>query len=143
MFIKRNVLTTVAGVLFAASVFIYIDGGVVAWRMDLPYSYFMYLPQLLCCLGGILLQLVDLTALSGESSSFGEDTDEIRSKVFFFISSVSFFAAVAVAIWKLVDPYSRSGDWWPGVAILVQVVLLIVTFVTLFLKRWVDEDDDL
>lgn len=139
---KRDLLTVAAGALLALSVLIFIDGAVMAKRCGESYSFFMYLPQILCYCGGILLQLVNPESLTRDTTSFDDDSEEIRSKATFFVSAVAFFAALALAIWKLINPYSSSSAVWPGVAIVMEVVLLAISFVVLFARKGTDDNDD-
>lgn len=121
-------LYVAAGALFSIAWFFFFDGLTFASRYDLPYTFPMWLPGILCLVGTIVFLFADPKDVQGEEDFLGGMTDESkqnRAKVTFFLGAVFCLAGLSVGIWKITDTYNNSGTSWPGIALLLQCLSLI------------------
>ena len=125
-----------SGATFAMSWFLFADGATFAAEAQKKFVFVMWLPGLLCCVMIVLMGLVNVKALQesndDDAAMFGgggptDDGDGIRARVFFFIAATFGLAGMSIAIWKMADTYNTSSDSWPGVALLLQTLCMMVS----------------
>lgn len=132
---KQPSLVVTAGALFAIAFFILADGCVSAKRSTMSYNFLMWLPAIIGLSGSFVLLFIRPRSLLSPDEYEEYDDSIARTKILFFLASLLFFASICVAIWKMIDPYSNSGADWPGVAILLNALLLVLMNIVLFFAR--------
>ena len=126
-----------AGVFFAMSWFLFADGFIFARDDGKPFEFMMWLPGILTLVALFMMLLVNPEHISGSpgddffSSGF-DDASAQKAKIIFFLSNVFSLAGISIAIWKMSDTYNTSGATWPGVALMLQCVSMMVAMGLLF-----------
>lgn len=127
-----------AGALFSSAWFVFFDGMIIAKSIGKPYQFLMWLPCLLSLCGSFAMGLANPQHIFTDGDdmiAFDDSVEEQRSKVFFFIGSLLLLGGLTISVWRMIDPYSNSGDSWPGVAIVLQNTLLAAFAGVLLLAR--------
>ncbi len=147
-----TILHALAGSCFSLSWFLFADGLAKANEItdaSKHFTFVMWLPGLLCMIMIALMALVDISALQGASDDsnmmMGGYTDEStnqKARVLFFVAATFGLAGMSVAIWKMADTYNSSDDSWPGVALLLQVIVMMATCAFLVGARTKKTSDD-
>lgn len=133
-----------AGAAFSCAWFAFFDGLTIASRDGLPYEFQMWLPGILCLMATVVFMFADPKDIQGEEDFMGGMTDETkqnRAKIIFFMASVLCLAGLSVAIWKLSDTYPNAGTSWPGVALLLQSLLMLIMNGLILAGRAQSNDD--
>ncbi|KAK7198178.1 hypothetical protein NESM_000774500 [Novymonas esmeraldas] len=138
---RRSVTIVFAGVLFGSAMLVFADGAVMASTAQLPYNFLMWLPTLVALLGSFVLLLVKPAHILNADSDADDDDGVKKEKSLFFLATLLLFASICLSVWKTVDPYGNEGVAWPGVALLVHTLLLLLMNCTLFFAR-VQHDGD-
>jgi O-antigen/teichoic acid export membrane protein len=128
------VLHAAAGAFFSIGWFIFADG---AWfaanRNNTKFEFVECLPGIFSMLAMILLLFVNLKAIQGGSGDdmFGgggySPEDTMRHKILFFFAAIVFLAGFTVAIWLQAAKYKSGDNYWPGLALLLQVVCFVAS----------------
>lgn len=126
---KSSSCSIAAGMAFAVALFLIIDGFVFARRALSPYNFFMWLPTLmsLCAMFTFLFVRPEHMLRANSQDRDAEDEyDEIRIKSMIFVGTALFFGALAISVWKLTTPYIDVEAPWPGVALILHVLVLMI-----------------
>jgi hypothetical protein len=133
--ISRRVLVVASGGLLGIASLILADGAVMASRVRLPYNFLMWLPMLTAVMGTFALLFVDPAyVLSSDCDVDDEDTVK-KQKGVFFVGTLLLFASICLAVWKAVDPYGNSGAAWPGAALPIGSLIILLMNAAFFIAR--------
>ena len=125
-----------AGVFFALSWFLFADGLIFARDDGVPYVFLMWLPGILCMVSLVLILLVNPDKIAGSGDDYFStgfsDAEEQKAKILFFLASFVAVSGISIAIWKMSDTYNTAGATYPGVALLLQCVSMIIAMALLF-----------
>lgn len=138
---KHKALFRFAGALFAASVFVFADGCIDARKSPHRYDFSMWLPQITGICAVFLLLFVNPQLVADGHSEYGEASDVQKAKSLFFMGVLLCFASVGTALWKLIDCYSSAPSAWPGVALVVQSLLIVACNAVMFYARSISSDE--
>jgi len=141
---RHRVGSFVAGCLFTAAWLIWIDGAVSGnkfsdWKE--PPWYF-YLPGFISTAVLVMMNMVSLNDLHPFSLMFSEDISH-RVRAWLFVAFAIGFGALGASIWMCVDAYENQSDLkaWPGVALVLQNVIILLSSVLLLFARKTDEEE--
>lgn len=151
------ILHGAAGVTMALAWFMFFDGFQIAKNTGASeYTFVEWVPGLVAMLGFILVSFAvpehiagsgddDDMLMMGGGADFADEGATMRSKFLFLIGYFCNFAGLAVAIWRIVEPYSKddSPSAWPGIALLIQVVLIAASATLCMVGRKKVADDGL
>jgi len=141
-----DVTAVTAGLLFGAAWWMWIDAHVhtMAYlkhnNKDDPTPsilFYYYLPGIFSTLGLIMANIVNLESLNSYTI-FWDESIEAKVKVWLFVAFSISFGAIAAAIYIMVQIYlppHNSGSQWPGIALTVQNLLLLISSFVLFWSR--------
>ncbi|KAG8341555.1 hypothetical protein TRVL_07615 [Trypanosoma vivax] len=129
-----------AGALFSLSIFVFIDGLVVAKKSENPFNFMMWLPFISMCCGMFVLNFVDAKNIVNNDWP-ASDSELSRDKLFFFVAAILMLCGFTIALWKAIDPYSKSSNSWAGVSLVIQSIFLLSCSSLLFYYRIQDEDE--
>lgn len=130
-----------SGMVFCAALLVFADGAVAASQAAQPYNFLMWLPMLVGLLGSFVLLFVKpARVLSADPDMDDEDAIK-KDKGVFFVGTLLLFTSICIAVWKMVDPYGNKGDAWPGAALIVHSLLLLLMNSTLFIARAQHDED--
>ncbi|CAJ1028962.1 Uncharacterised protein family (UPF0220), putative [Leishmania lindenbergi] len=133
---RRSTIIVASGAIFMSALLVFVDGAVMASRVEIPYSFLMWLPTLCALLGSFVLLLVKPMYIVGTDTDMDDDDNVIKKdKSMFFLGAFLLFTSIFLSVWKAVDPYGNKGVAWPGVALLVHSVLLLLMNCALFIAR--------
>ncbi|GET90135.1 hypothetical protein, conserved [Leishmania tarentolae] len=131
----RSTLIIASGAVFGCALLVFMDGAVTASKAKLPYNFLMWLPTLIALLGTFALLLVNPVHILGIDNDMDDDDSIKKTKSIFFLGALLLFTSICLSIWKTVDPYGNKGLVWPGVALLVHSLLLMLMNCSLFIAR--------
>ncbi|AYU80379.1 Uncharacterised protein family (UPF0220) [Leishmania donovani] len=139
---RRSTIIIASGGVFGCALLVFMDGAVMASKAKLPYNFLMWLPTLVALLGTFVLSLVKPVYILGTDSDLDDDDDGIKkAKSMFFVGALLLFTSICLSIWKTVDPYGNKGVAWPGAALLVHSLLLMLMNYALFIARAQYDED--
>jgi hypothetical protein len=142
---RHNFGSLLAGCLFMAGWLIWIDGAVAGNKFQdfkAPPWYF-YLPGFITSFVLIMMNLVSLNDLHPFALVFSEDIS-YKVRAWLFVAFALGFGSLGASIWMCVDSYGHEpGDRvWPGVALVLQNVIILFSSVLLLFARKVSEEDE-
>ena len=109
--------TGVAGALFGAGWWVWIDAVTCAYR-KIPFAH--HLPGIIMTLSIILINCVGKGELS---NTFGNQSQ--RAKLWLLVSYVISMAALIGSLWSLAQNYAPTPHAWPGVAGVLQCAFIL------------------
>ena len=109
--------TGVAGALFGAGWWVWIDAVTCAYR-KIPFAH--HLPGIIMTLSIILINCVGKHELS---NTFGNSAS--RAKLWMLVSYVISMAALIGSLWSLAQNYAPTPHAWPGVAGVLQCAFIL------------------
>eukprot|EP01087_Luapelamoeba_hula_P007189 TRINITY_DN1746_c1_g1_i1.p1 TRINITY_DN1746_c1_g1~~TRINITY_DN1746_c1_g1_i1.p1 ORF type:complete len:159 (-),score=23.47 TRINITY_DN1746_c1_g1_i1:200-676(-) len=134
-----------AGTLFAVAWLVWIDGAVIATHTDgyVNPPWYAYIIGVCGTVVFILMNMVSLNHMHPFALMFAHDMSA-KVRAWLFVSFALGFGVLAAAIFVCVDSYGheKGTKVWPGVALVVQNVLLLVSSVLFLFARKIDEEDD-
>jgi len=134
---KHRLLTTISGVLFGVGWWFLIDGAVYANSTD-DNQQVKFQFVIVGIVASFALWLLNAFPWSALSDSLDEKY-ATRSKCALFLSVSLLIGCVLGSIWILVAVYAGSNSVanskWPGAAILIQNVLILVAAVVMRVGR--------
>jgi len=129
---KQSLMSIFAGIIFGVGWWLFADaGGWAQWRNDdtvvHQYSGEYVAPGILMTGAIFLLNAIPYSALSSDGGF--DDPVNTRAKIALAIVVLSAMGCFFGAIWILAKNYSKSddGNSYPGVAILLQNILIFVS----------------
>ncbi|KAN0055494.1 hypothetical protein ACTA71_008607 [Dictyostelium dimigraforme] len=144
-------LPALAGIIFTAGWFLWIDGHVYENTnnnndpdFDGPHiQWVYYLPGIFATLGMVMANIVDLSALNSNSLLFDGGSTKVR--VWLFVSFAISFGCIGAALWIMIAVFlpphnTNDAAQWPGVAITLQTSLIFLSSLILVYKK-VRQDD--
>jgi len=140
----RDAISTIAGCIFAAGWWIWIDANVSTanWPKDKSGKppailFYYYIPGIISTLGVFMTNIVSLESLNPASWVFDERIGA-KVRVWLFLSFIISFSGVAAAIWIMaavyMPPHNKGNDW-PGIALTIQNALIFVSSIFLLGAR--------
>ncbi|KAJ9459559.1 Transmembrane protein 50-like protein [Diplonema papillatum] len=129
-----------AGVLFSVGWWWFIDGLIIANQGDHHFTFVTWIPGLLSTLGLIGVNMLNPADL--REDGLGGDDEVTRAKVFFFISWLFIFGGLVAAVWICLSDYSQesTSSNYPGVAIIMQTVVITFASVVFWMRRSGQDD---
>eukprot|EP00762_Andalucia_godoyi_P001547 ANDGO_00268.mRNA.1 Transmembrane protein 50 homolog len=121
----------IAGASFAVAWLLFIDGYIYSQDNSsakiVPGAY--VLPGIFGSIGLLMLNVLDYNALKTDSLS--SSSNPALAKGWLFFALLTSMASFVAAIWIAVDRWlqSNSGDQWPGIAIVLQNIIIFLTAV--------------
>ncbi|KPI87873.1 hypothetical protein ABL78_3030 [Leptomonas seymouri] len=133
--ISRAVLVVSSGALMGTALLILADGAVMASRVNLPYQFLMWLPTLTALMGTFVLFFVNPAHILNPNSD-EDDEDAIKNgKSMFFLGTLLLFASICLSVWKAIDPYGNHKASWPGAALPIASLIILLMNVAMFSAR--------
>ncbi|KAL6055087.1 hypothetical protein QOT17_015751 [Balamuthia mandrillaris] len=132
-----------AGCLFAAAWLIWIDGALVGNKFEgfIAPKWWFYLPGVVATFVLLMMNMVSLGDLRNQAF-FSEEVSK-RVRAWLFVTFAIGFGCIAASIWMSVDLYSnQGGKVWPGVALVMQSILILTSSVILLFTRREEEEED-
>jgi len=135
--LPREAIAAVSGIMFGVGWLILVDGNVyenlVIHKQRIEFWY--YVPGIIATVALFMTNIVNLEALNPYSWLF-EDGVSTRIRAWLFLSFVLNFGAITASIWLLVAKF-HTDDQWPGIAMVLQSVIL---FISSLLLMWAKSD---
>mmetsp|Transcript_1433 Transcript_1433/g.2956 ORF Transcript_1433/g.2956 Transcript_1433/m.2956 type:complete len:152 (+) Transcript_1433:130-585(+) len=137
-----TISSVTAGVIFGIGWWVYIDGAAVAegtGRDPLGYSWLPGVGTTLCFL---MINMMSWSQLSDDMNQRGM----CMARAFLFSAMIIGLGCISVALFIMVNEYLNGGDEvgtkWPGIALMIQNLLI---FVSTFIMRFgtMPSQDDL
>jgi len=134
---RTQLASICAGILFGIGWWLLGDAaGYATYTDDLSVQFVYVLPGLFCTVALILLNVFSWSDLQGGGL---EEGNTRRAKCLLFTSILFMFGCVVGALWILISIYasksSSSRSSWPGVAIVLQNIFIILSAITLRFGR--------
>eukprot|EP00163_Fabomonas_tropica_P032075 TRINITY_DN7900_c0_g1_i2.p1 TRINITY_DN7900_c0_g1~~TRINITY_DN7900_c0_g1_i2.p1 ORF type:complete len:149 (+),score=8.06 TRINITY_DN7900_c0_g1_i2:21-467(+) len=128
-----------SGILFAAAWWIFIDGCVWARHNDDPQQviFAFYIPGFLSTLALFMMNVINWSEIK-QNSSFGEGVNP-RVKAWLFVAFLMSFSCIVGAVFILIDKF--KGGKWPGIALVLQNVLILASSLLLWFGRGAGSSD--
>jgi len=136
----------IAGIMFAVGWFLWIDAHVYlieyvkkenADDVTPSITFAYYIPALVTTLGLIMTNVINLETLNPYSWLFDEHIGG-RVKAWLFLSFFISFGGLVAAIWIMAAifmPPHNQGDQWPGIALCLQNLLILLSSLLLLATR--------
>jgi len=136
----------IAGLMFGVGWFLWIDAHVylqdyVKHQNPLDETpkivFYYYIPGLVATLGLIMTNVINLETLNPYSWVFDENIGA-RVRIWLFFSFFVSFCGLVAAIWMMAAifmPPANRGDQWPGIAMCIQNVLILLSSLLLLWTR--------
>ncbi|ORX93393.1 UPF0220-domain-containing protein [Basidiobolus meristosporus CBS 931.73] len=144
---KREIGTYSAGVLFSVAWWVFVDAIVLSTTVkDLPVSIGIedYVSGIICTIGMIIVNSIDLTILQGESFSYSGSGLAGKARMFLFLGMACMAGGVAgsVAILciKYLVPKVTGPYLYFGVAPIVQNVTILISCAILWISQNVESE---
>ena len=123
---KGILLSLLSGIIFAAAWWLLIDGII---HSDHTFTFAYSLPAIFCTLAGIGINMVHREHITDMDGMFNNGAAE-KTRAWIFIMVTISFVCIGGSIWVLVNHYN-GGDW-PGVALLLNTMLVLFSAVLFF-----------
>ncbi|KPA85221.1 hypothetical protein ABB37_01579 [Leptomonas pyrrhocoris] len=133
--LSRTFLIVASGALMGTALLVLADGAVMASRASLPYNFLMWLPFLTALMGTFVLLFVNPAHILNPDSDVDDEDAVKKGKSMFFVGTLLLFASICLSVWKAVDPYGNSKTTWPGAALPIVSLIVLLMNVTLFSAR--------
>eukprot|EP01060_Flectonema_neradi_P008452 TRINITY_DN1602_c0_g1_i1.p1 TRINITY_DN1602_c0_g1~~TRINITY_DN1602_c0_g1_i1.p1 ORF type:complete len:153 (+),score=26.90 TRINITY_DN1602_c0_g1_i1:62-520(+) len=140
---RRYLIALFAGVMFAGGWIMFADGFVIARQNTGTHQHSKdWAPGLVATVAFFFMNLITPQHLSEESGMYDE-REVGMNKAWFFFSVLVMFAAITMAVVFLITDYSKeSGDLeYPGIANLMQTLLISVSSFAFFMSRGRKNDE--
>lgn len=124
-----------AGSLVAISWTILIDGIIASNRDGGPaFMWFWALPAIFATVTAVLMNLVTSAQLSSSGGIF-DDSSSTKVRVWFFLTLTGSLLCLGGALWILIENYTGKAAAWPGVALLLQTIIVTAAGLVFFFAR--------
>eukprot|EP01013_Petalomonas_cantuscygni_P015477 TRINITY_DN3198_c0_g1_i1.p2 TRINITY_DN3198_c0_g1~~TRINITY_DN3198_c0_g1_i1.p2 ORF type:complete len:136 (+),score=18.98 TRINITY_DN3198_c0_g1_i1:193-600(+) len=131
-------LSLLSGLLFSSAWWLFADGIAVA---DIKIKFVDWVPGIITTLAFFFIQFANPNDMRTES--LFDESRAKRAKLVFFSALFVAFGGVIAAVWILVDRFQDKNDTYPGIAILIQSFLIVLSSILLWLGRTDRNDDEL
>eukprot|EP01112_Ceratiomyxa_fruticulosa_P017325 TRINITY_DN537_c0_g1_i3.p1 TRINITY_DN537_c0_g1~~TRINITY_DN537_c0_g1_i3.p1 ORF type:complete len:147 (-),score=18.67 TRINITY_DN537_c0_g1_i3:109-549(-) len=126
----RTMLAGIAGALYGLGWVVWVDAIVYESVKDLKpeIDWLFYMPGFIATFGLIMQNIVNYEGLRGDSFLSGNYSAQIRA--WLLVSFLVSFGSIAAAIWIMIAkwlPPHNSETQWPGVAMVVQAVVIFIS----------------
>ncbi|KAJ0392784.1 hypothetical protein P43SY_010591 [Pythium insidiosum] len=134
---KSRIGSYVAGLLFGIGWWIFVDGAASAAHNDsqIPFNFIKYLPGIGSSLAFFLLNSLDWEMMSADSMTYHDgDGVACKARTFVLLCVAMSIGALIGSIFVLTHTYVDNPfdeSTWPGVAVLLQNVLIFLSTVVM------------
>ncbi|KAJ4458606.1 hypothetical protein PAPYR_5574 [Paratrimastix pyriformis] len=134
---RKTIFAYLCGALIAIGWWLFIDGAVMGPRTDADWGittgnstvqWAYYFPGVIGNVAGIFFCSLNMNNVNGDSSD--SDCVKMFTKVLYFSLLAIIFAAPLFSIWILITYAIGAKFVWPGIAILLQNLLIMAGSLT-------------
>eukprot|EP00755_Sulcionema_specki_P021865 Sspe_Gene.75131::Locus_46948_Transcript_1_1_Confidence_1.000_Length_638::g.75131::m.75131 len=137
------VLSLLSGVLFGAAWLFFVDGYVIGRQDGNEYEGREWAPGLVGFVAFFMTNLITPQHLQTGSGLDLEENQVNMNKAWFFFSVLVSFTSVILSIWMMIENFSGGSGkkGYPGIALLLQTLLLMMSSAVFFWARGQKKDD--
>jgi len=136
---RGSIFASIAGLIFGIGWWLWIDGAVYAtYHDDTKPPWFAYIPGVV---GTIALVATNLVSREqAEHGSLFGDNVTTPTRIWLLCSMLFSFASLCASVWIMIAVFSHSSNQYPGIALIFQNALILLSSLMLFFGHGASND---
>eukprot|EP01120_Amphizonella_sp_Union-15-10_P009054 TRINITY_DN3355_c0_g1_i2.p1 TRINITY_DN3355_c0_g1~~TRINITY_DN3355_c0_g1_i2.p1 ORF type:complete len:154 (-),score=17.94 TRINITY_DN3355_c0_g1_i2:76-537(-) len=138
--VRETIMSYLSGITFAVGWWLWIDANALhaVEKDEVSITFWHWVPGIIATIALFMINAVSWTDLQGFGFGSLDDDVQKRARLWLFFSFAIAFGCVTASIWiAIVHWFQIEGsNSWPGIAIILQTLLILGSAVFYRFSRW-------